>query len=161
MIRRMKPRILLPLAIAAFLLAGCSGSANSDGNGGGGGDESSSTTEQEAPPAEPLDLSGEWKQTNSNSRDSYQAATISGDTITIDWVNEAESTTALYWVGTYEAPTEDTDTHAWTSVGDVEQMETALMASGDDSKDFTYENGVLMYELTALGVTMTVEMEKQ
>jgi len=40
-------------------------------------------------------------------------------------------------------------------------METALLASGDDSKDFTYEDGKLTYELTAMGVTMTVEMEKQ
>ena len=102
-----------------------------------------------------------WKQTNSNSADSYQAATIAGDIITVNWVNEAESTTALYWVGTYEAPTEATDTFRWTSAGDVAQMETALLASGDDSKEFTYEDGKLKYELTAMGVTMTVEMERQ
>ena len=34
------------------------------------------TTEKQIP-----DLTGEWKQLNSNSDDSYQAATISGDTI--------------------------------------------------------------------------------
>jgi predicted small secreted protein len=154
----MKKSILVPIVIAAFVLTGCasgSGAANGDSSNG------SSATAEEAPPAEPLDLSGEWKQTNSNSADSYQAATISGDVITINWVNDAESTSALYWVGTYEAPTEDTDTYTWTSAGDVAQMDNAIMASQDDSKDFTYEDGKLMYELTALGVTMTVEMEKQ
>ncbi len=100
-------------------------------------------------------------QTNSNSADSYQAASISGDVITVNWVNKADSTTALYWVGTYEAPTEAVETFTWMSAGDVAQMETGLLASGDDSKEFTYEDGKLKYELTAMGVTMTVEMEKQ
>ncbi len=79
----------------------------------------------------------------------------------VRWVNEVDSTTALSWIGTYAAATEAADTLTWTSVGDVAQMETALLASGDDSKEFTYENGKLKHELTAMGVTMTVEMERQ
>lgn len=158
----MKHSILVPFAIVAFLLTGCSSSPGSPvTEGNGGGSTATAPAEEQAPPAEPLNLTGDWKQTNSNSADSYQAATIAGDIITINWVNEAESTTALYWVGTYEAPTEATDTFTWTSAGDVAQMETALLASGDDSKVFTYEDGKLTYELTAMGVTMTVEMEKQ
>ena len=51
------------------------------------------------------------------------AATISGDVITINGVNDAESTSALCWVGTYEAPTEDTDAYTWISTGDVPQIE--------------------------------------
>lgn len=158
----MKHSILVPFAIAAFLLTGCSSSPGSPVTEGNvGGSTATAPAEEQAPPAEPLNLTGDWKQTNSNSADSYQAATIAGDIITINWVNEAESTTALYWVGTYEAPTEATDTFTWTSAGDVAQMETALLASGDDSKEFTYEDGKLTYELTAMDVTMTVEMEKQ
>lgn len=37
--------------------------------------------------ATPPDLTGEWVQSNSDSKESYQAATISGDTIEIYWVN--------------------------------------------------------------------------
>ena len=158
----MKHRALAPFVIVAFLLTGCSSSPGAPvTEGNGGGSTATAPAEEQAPPAEPLNLTGDWKQTNSNSADSYQAATIAGDIITVNWVNEAESTTALYWVGTYEAPTEATDTFTWTSAGDVAQMETALLASGDDSKEFTYEDGKLKYELTAMGVTMTVEMEKQ
>ena len=158
----MKPSILVPFAIVALLLTGCSSSPGTPATeGNGGGSTTAATSAEQAPAAEPLDLTGDWKQTNSNSADSYQAATIAGDIITVNWVNEADSTTALYWIGTYVAPTEAADTFTWTSTGDVAQMETALLASGDDSKEFTYEDGKLKYELTAMGVTMTVEMERQ
>lgn len=151
---------LAPLAVLLLLLAGCSSTAADDtGTGTSGG----SQTEQEgegsqAPPAEPLDLTGEWLQTNSKSADSYQAASIMGDQIVINWVNDAESTTALYWAGTYVPPTEDVDTYTWDSANDTTQTESAILASSDPAKTFTYEDGVLKYELTAMGVTMTVEM---
>lgn len=145
------------LALLGLLLTGCAVQAETASPGTGASTESQPT---EAP-AEPLNLTGEWKQTNSNSADSYQAATITDSTITIDWVNEADAGSALYWAGTYEPPTEDTTQHTWDSVNDKTQTDTALMASGDDTKTFTYSDGVLSYELTAMGVTMTVEMERQ
>jgi flagellar basal body L-ring protein FlgH len=155
----MKPRILAPLAIAALLLTGCASTPATSGAELGSPAQTPPT--EQAQPAEPLDLTGEWQQTNSKSADSYQAATIVGDTITVNWVNEAESTTALYWVGTYEAPTDATDSFTWTSAGDVSQMQSALLASGDETKTFSYSSGTLTYELTAMGVTMTVEMAKK
>ena len=158
----MNLRTIVPTVVALLLLTGCSAPAP---------DTSASTPntqskEASAEPTEevlvtPLDLAGEWKQTNSNSADAYQTATIAGETITIDWVNDAEASKAVYWIGSYLAPTEDVDSFSWDSQGDVEQMETAIMASGDSTKTFTYEDGVLTYELTAMGVTMTVEMNRQ
>lgn len=150
----MKTRFLAPALLAVALLTGCSG-------GSSGTVSSDAPAETEAPPAEPLDLSGEWKQTNSNDPDSYQQATISGDTISVDWINDAESTTAIYWIGSYESPTEDVDSYSWTSAGDIAAMENAILASQSETKDFAYEDGTLTYELTAMGVTMIVEMEKQ
>jgi hypothetical protein len=151
---------LVPAAAALsalLVLTACSSST--------GGTTTENGREQSQPAAEeraaPLDLSGEWKQVNSKSADSYQAATISGDEILINWVNEADSTTAIYWAGTYEAPTEATDTYTWDSANDTTQTENALLASSDPTKTFTYEGGKLKYELTAMGVTMTVEMEQQ
>jgi hypothetical protein len=160
--QKMKSSALAPLLIAALLVTGCSsGAGSAPTKANGNGSAASTPAEQQAPPAEPLDLTGDWKQTNSNSAESYQAATIAGNTITVNWVNDADSTRALYWVGTYETPTDAAESFAWTSAGDVAQMESGLLASGDTSKDFTYEGGKLKYELTALGVTMTVEMERQ
>lgn len=148
------------LILAVFLLAGCSAGATTEGINPGSQNMSPGTTEEEVAPAEPLDLTGEWKQTNSNSEDSYQAATISGDVIEVNWVNEADSTTAIYWVGTYDAPTEDVAEYMWDSVNDTSKTENALLASSDQTKTFTFKDGVLSYELTAMGVTMTVEMSK-
>ncbi|WP_194384810.1 hypothetical protein [Microbacterium luteum] len=155
----MRTRLLAPAVLAIVLLTGCASGSNGTGSNGTG--SSDAPAEAEAPPAEPLDLTGEWKQINSNDPESYQQATISGDTISVDWVNDAESTTAIYWIGSYEAPTEDVDSFSWTSAGDIAAMENAILASQSDTKDFAYEDGKLTYELTAMGVTITVEMEKQ
>ena len=158
----MKHRLLAPALIAVLLLTGCSSPANSDSSVTGGNSGSSAAPEEtQAPPAEPLDLTGEWKQTNSKSAESYQAATISADRIEINWVNDADSTKAVYWVGTYAAPSEDTDTYSWESQADTAALENALLGSQDPTKTFSYSNDVLSYELTAMGVTMTVEMQRQ
>lgn len=148
--------------VLAVLLSGCtSGSAADQSSSASGTPSSQAPEETQAPPSEPLDLTGEWKQSNSNDESTYQVATIADGQITIDWVNDAESTRAIYWVGTYVAPTEDADSFTWESQGDVAQMETAILASQDSTKTFSYEGGVLKYELSALGVTMTVEMARQ
>ncbi len=111
---------------------------------------------------EPLNLYGTWTQTNSNSETSYQEAVISEDgTITVNWINEDDDTKSLYWAGSFEAPTTSDDTYSWTSTNDKGQTDSALLASGDDTKDFKYENGVISYEASALGSTMTVKLERK
>ncbi len=123
------------------------------------------TTAQEQPKqeekAQPLDLTGEWTQSNKNSEDSYQVATISGDTITINWVSNGGDTKSLYWAGSYVAPTEATDSYSWESANDTEQTDKAMLASSDATKAFKYENGVLSYEASAMGTTTTVKMERE
>jgi hypothetical protein len=161
----MNLRLLVPLAAALLLLTGCSAPvADTVSTPSGSQTADAEAQTAEATPevvVEPLDLTGDWKQSNSNSPESYQTATINGDTIAIDWVNDAESTKAVYWIGSYVAPNEDTESYSWDSQGDVAQMESALLASGDSVKTFTFKDNVLTYELTAMGVTMTVEMSRQ
>ena len=140
-----KITVLILSAILCFGLAACGG-GNEEQAGGGS--------------AKPLDLAGDWEQTNKNSETDYMEATISGETITVNWVFEEEDTIALYWAGSYDAPEEDTEEYSWTSENDTSQTDSALMASMDATKEFTYENGVLSFEASALGATMTVEMEK-
>ena len=157
----MNLRPLVPIVLSLLLLTGCSAPAAETGTVASDSQPDAATAE---PTKEvvvvPLDLAGEWKQTNSNSAEAYQTATITGEQITIDWVNEAEATKAVYWIGSYVAPTEAAESYSWYSQGDVAQMESALLASGDAAKTFTYQDGVLTYELTAMGVTMTVEMSR-
>lgn len=119
------------------------------------------TTDSSQTSQEPANLTGEWKQVNSNSEDSWQAATIEGDTITIYWVSDSGDTKSLYWAGTYVAPTTSEEPYTWDSVNDHEQTDMALLASGDDTKTMTYEKGQISYSASALGTTMTIRLEKQ
>ena len=132
------------VCVFALCLTGCS-----SGSTGSAGASSSASSA----PAEPLNLDGTWKQTNSNSESSWQEAVIEGNTITIHWVSTDSK--SLYWAGSYEAPTTTDDKYSWTSVNDKEQTSKAMLASSADTKEFSYENGVLSYEASAMGTTVT------
>ena len=123
-----------------------------------GGNSTGNEVKQEPPT--PPDLTGEWKQTNSNSEDAWQSAEIADDTIEVYWVSDNGETKALYWAGTYTAPTTADEPYTWQSENDKAKTDTALLASGDDTKGFTYQGGVLSYDVTAMGVTQTVKLEK-
>ena len=140
----------------AFGLTACGGGSSDGGKQSSGDDAGTSAVEQKQ---SPLDLTGEWKQVNSNSEDSYQVATISDSSIEVNWVSPDSK--SLYWAGTYEAPTEAVDSYSWDSENDTSKTANALMASDAETKTFSYKDGKLSYELTALGTTMTVEMERQ
>ena len=84
----------------------------------------------------------------------------SGSEIIVNWVSDNGDTKSLYWAGTYVAPTTTDEPYSWDSENDKEQTSLALLASGDDTKTFTYANGQLSYEASALGSTMTIRMEK-
>lgn len=106
------------------------------------------------------DLTGTWKQVNSNSSDSYQEAIISGNTIEVYWVFDNEDSKSLYWAGSYVAPDKSVTEYSWTSVNDHEKTDMALLASSDDTKVIGYKDGQLYWEASALGSTMTVKLEK-
>lgn len=149
--------------ILAILLAGmmaisataCGGSNDSSSDP----DSASNSSEQLEEPEEPTDLTGTWKSEENDG--SYQEAVITTDRIEINWVSDGGDTKSIYWIGTYEAPTEAVDEYFWTSERNKEETDTALLASTDDTKDFTYKDGVISYEASALGTTKTVELTKE
>lgn len=144
----MKKLFTLALMIILCLsLTACGGTPQTSGN-------------EDASTQTPPNLVGEWKQTNSNSEDSWQAATIEGNTITVYWVSDNGDTKSLYWAGTFDAPTTTEEPYTWSSINDTEQTASALLASGDETKSFTYEDGEVSYEASALGTTTTVRLEK-
>ena len=125
-----------------------------------GGTNSSSGQKSEAPSFPPA-LIGEWKQTNSNSDDSWQSATIGEDAIEVYWVTDNGDTKSLYWAGTFKAPETADESYSWDSENDHEKTDYAMLASGDDIKTFTYKDGELSYSVSALGTTTTVKLEKE
>ncbi len=104
-------------------------------------------------------LIGTWKQSNSNSDNAYQIAAIDDDTITIYWYTAEDGTTALYWSGTFDAPTSG-EKHSWVSENYHDITDSAILASSADTKDFDYSNNELSYEVTMSGVTATVKLQK-
>ena len=150
----MKKR-MLALVFACFMLTlpltACGGNASNSA------DADAAAQQEEAP--QPPDLTGEWVQVNSSAEDSYQTATITDDTITVNWT--MPDTTALYWAGSFEAPTTADEPYTWDSANDTEQTANALLASPDETKTFTYEDGQISYSVSAMGVTTTVKLEKK
>lgn len=155
----MKKKILTAMIAAALLamLTACGGTASTSTDNG----SAQNTASQKAEEKQPADLTGDWKQVNSSSDDSYQQATISGDTIEIYWVSDGGDTKSLYWAGSFEAPATADEPYSWESKNDHDKTDSALMASSDDTKKFTYEKNQISYEASALGTTTTIQLEKQ
>ncbi len=150
-----KTLLFSTVVLVALALAACSGPASSA--------ESNSHTESGKPPTvqeqpTPADLTGQWVEENAGG--STQTAIITADTISVNWVNAEDNTTAVYWVGTYQAPTTAGD-FTWTSTRDEEATKSALLASTDPAKEFGYAGGKLSYKVTAMGVTKTVTLVKK
>lgn len=135
-------------------LSACGGGSTPSTASDGASQQEQKQEEVQAP-----DLTGEWKQTNGTSKDSYQTATITGDTIEINWVS-ADSK-ALYWAGTFAAPETADEPYTWDSQNDHDKTGSAIMASSDDTKTFTYSDGQISYDVSAMGVTQTVRLEKK
>lgn len=108
-------------------------------------------------PKKPYNLSGEWKQVNGD-EDGWQQATVTDDTIEIYWMSD--DTKALYWSGTYEKPTKYTKVYKWTSTANKEKHESALLASQDDTKEFSYDGKYITYKASAMGVEKKIKLEK-
>lgn len=115
--------------------------------------------QQPAEPAAPLDLTGSWKQVDGNSDANYQFAVIEDGVISIYWAFD-DGTVSLYWAGSYVAPASNTDPYTWDSVNDTSRTGGALFASSDATKTIRYSGGRLDYQATAMGVTVTVYLER-
>lgn len=111
--------------------------------------------------AGPLDLTGEWVQTNSASKDRYQAIRITGQTIDVYWISESEGIYMLYWSGTYKAPNTKKDACQWTSENDITRTSTSRRGSRDKEKEFHYADGKLTYPVAEGDGPETVEAERR
>ena len=85
-------KLLLMTLIVMLLLAGCS--SNSSASDGAA---QSQKPADESKSQVAIDLTGEWEQSDKNSEDSYQIATITEGTIEVYWVSDGGDTTSLYW----------------------------------------------------------------
>lgn len=152
-LRRFSLIPVLTLATAT-LLSACGSSNSVNATAGTSGSEMTEQAEsiKATEPVKPLDLTGLWVQ--EDSEDSYMAATIQDDTVAVFLVLEDDDTPWTYWIGTYDAPTDDIDTYNWISKSTFDG--SGLFASTADTKNFAYTDGKLQCEVQLQGETFNV-----
>lgn len=85
-------------------------------------------------------------------------ATIAENTITVRWMFNEDDMTPLYWVGTFDVPADATSPVTIESVRDKEATDPALFAAMVDTKDFTYDDGEITFDVSIQDETATVQM---
>lgn len=148
----MKLKRIVISIIFLLMLTGCGASTNNTAT-----DEPSASTEATN---EIIDLTGEWVQVNADASMTHTAV-ITDNEIEIYWNDEENDTKMLYWAGSFEPLTDSKNKYEWDSVNNTEKTGSALLASPDETKHFTYDNGQLSYEASAMGVTKTVKLIKK
>ena len=143
------------IAIVAFAVLGSFASGKPDPKLAALPEATSSQTT--APTTQKADsgFDGKWKYEDASGQEFR--ATIAGNKITVVWQMDA-STKGLYWVGTF--PTDDTD-GTIVSKADRNALSKSIVGSQDETKTFTAEDGNLLFDFGAMGVTKTVTLEKQ
>jgi hypothetical protein len=95
----------------------------------------------------PVSLNGSWKA------DGVEAV-ISTDSIKINLVS-SDGAKSLYWKGTFPSGTDKI-----TSVGDREALDITILGSPDKTKVFNVDGNKITFEISMMGTTKTVRLEK-
>lgn len=160
-------RKTIAMAVAALLVLGLGacGNANDAKTADAGSASQSQTTKKPAekkPVEQPADLTGTWKQTNSEGPAYWMEAEITDNTITVYWIGSNGDTKSLYWKGSYDKPDKAGD-WKWASQRDTAAMQGSMTSSTDATMDFTYTkaDGVSWEQDSPMGDTMVVKTAKQ
>ena len=108
-----------------------------------------------------FDLTGQWKQVNSETEDSFYGAVIDGDKIELHRVSDDGGTRYLYWAGSYVPPEIVEDSYSWVSQVGSRRTDSEAIAASEGTKVFTYENGQLSCSVKNDGEEAVVLMEKE
>lgn len=145
---RMKKFFAALFAVAlVFLLSAC------------GGEKPEVTDPPQETPG-PSDLSGQWKQVNGDSEQSFYGAVVEGEVIEIYWVTDNGDSRSLYWSGTVVPPETADEPYTWESQNDKSRTEHSVLSSSDDTKTFTYQGGQISYSASIMGITSKIRLEK-
>lgn len=154
----MKKLIVSVILVMAIGLTACGSESTQTSSSGWEQVDSAESIEAatEDVTVDPLNLSGQWVSQVNNG--SSMAAYIGDGGISVFWILDGDDTPWTYWVGTYDAPETDEDSYSWTSTNTY--TGNGLMASSDDTKDFSYRDGTLTYNVSFQGDTYSVDMTR-
>lgn len=108
------------------------------------------------------DLTGEWKQVRAPSN-YYHIATIDDDEIRIYYFVVEDSSTYLYWIGSFTPPENGAEPYVWESVNRLppEEARHEPWALRDETKTFTYKDGKITYAYNEGNIPLGKTLEKQ
>lgn len=151
----------LSFIAAATLLAltacGTSDSGQATSNSAQNGQSQPASSERKAP-----DYMGTWRQKGANGEegeDTWLEASITADTIRVDWVTESGADRMLFWSGSFDPKAAAEGTVI--SQRDNAAMDPELLASTDDTKEFTFKEDSFSFPITVQDEHGTIEMEKR
>ena len=98
----------------------------------------------------PANLDGRWIA------EGFEAV-ITPDLIEIQMVDNTTDTRGLYWLGTF--PLDNTNTIL--SVADTTALEMSLLGSSETQKLFTIEGDTIQFEMSMMGITQTITLNRQ
>ena len=113
--------------------------------------------------ATPPDLVGAWIQPSEG--EWFHIATITDDTIEIWWYLPSEDKRDLYWSGTFTAPTDGKEPYVFLSENKYTEDELNASfyynrTSREETKEFTYKDGKLSYNVTSGHLRLGYSLEK-
>ncbi len=145
---------IIAIVLGLFLMAALTGCGGPDAPSA-----NSVSTPASAPASAPeetsmINLDGTWK---GGDPDFMFVATIKNDTISMQI--DMGDTKALYWQGTFVSEVEEGT--VITSAADTEALNASLLGSTEKTKEFITGSDVITFDFGAMGVTKTVNLEKE
>lgn len=155
----MTRKIISALALAIALSVPVSACGSDAGTPVSADVSKSPVAKKKAAPKPPtkVNFEGSWAMVNPEPA-LNMTAMISNDTIEIIW--DLDDLTALYWKGSFPTTDQLSSIEKIESVGDVPAMDASLLGSQNKTKTFTYKDGRLAFELTVMGTTRVIELER-
>lgn len=114
-----------------------------------------STPDAQPASSKTTSLTGSW--TTDSDPDFEMHATVGANDIVIMWVSPSDESKSLYWKGTFNA---DGGSHI-LSKADTDALESSLLGSQDKSKQFTYDDDELSFEMSVMGTTKTIHLHRK
>ena len=108
------------------------------------------SVEQGVKIVKPLDLNGEWK-----SEKPSVVATVQNGTIEVQSILE-DGGYARWWFGTFDNPQ---DGKVGVTSKGIQDPDKVYLSSAE-TKDFVYDNGMLKFQISLMGVSKVVEMKR-
>ena len=106
----------------------------------------------------PVDLLGQWEQTNRLDNGLVFEASIAENSIQVN-VHTRDDSHSIYWMGTFD-PYDISNGSDVTSIANPDAQSQSIFGSLDSKKTFTYSNGDLSFKFEMLKTVSTIHMSR-